>query len=415
MKIMDMIKNFKFNKRTFLFIIFVLVLLVIFLRMTTNIQKALFKKKADIAAKARPITFEEEATAVKAYKVKRMDFKDTLPALGNIKGFKEVDLKFQVPGIVESINFEEGEKIQEGDIIASLNQRDALLKLKYAEIELSKNKKLFELGAISSLKMEQSKLEYESAKSDLDKTNIYAVSNGVMGPKSMEVGSYFTPNEVTDKIGIFVNSEKVYAEFNIIEKDIPKVALGQKAEVFADAYPGKTFSGAIDRISPVIEGRSRTETVKVELDNKEGLLKPGMFVRSLISTYEKKDALVVPSSALKKKENDYFAYVIHKEEPKSASEQLMGKEKKKEKAKGLFGIFKGKQKEEPKPETKALKEKPAEYGTIEVRKVGIGYMSEDLVEINKGLTEDELVVTEVQEEFKDKARVEISEVQEGIL
>ena len=127
------------------------------------------------------------------------------------------------------------------------------------------------------------------------------------------------------------------------------------------------------------------------------------------------DALVVPASALKKKDNDYFAYVIHKEEPKAAQEPLAGKDKKKEKPKGLFGILKGKQKEEPKPEMKGPKEKLAEYGTVEARKIGVGYMSEDLVEIDKGLSEDELVVTEVQEDFKDKARVEISEVQEGIL
>ena len=289
-----------------------------------------------------------------------------------------------------------------------------MLKLKYAETELAKNKKLFEIGAINPIKMEQSKLEYESAKNDLDKTNIYALSNGTMGPRIKDVGSYVTPNEVSDRIGIFVSTDKVYAEFNIIEKDIPKVTLGQRAEVFVDSYPGKSFAGVIDRISPVIEGRSRTETVKVELDNKEGLLKPGMFVRSLIATYEKKDALVVPASALKKKENDYFTYVIHKEEAKPLAE-LSGKEKNRTSAKGLFGIFKGKEKEEPRPVTNAPKEKPAEYGTIEVKKVGIGYMSEDLVEISKGLSEGELVVTEVQEEFKDKARVEITEVQEGVL
>jgi membrane fusion protein (multidrug efflux system) len=407
--------NFKFNRKVFLVIIGVLVVLVILVKTTTNIQKVLFKKKADITAKEKAITFEEEATPIKGYRIKRMDFKDTLPSLGNIKGFKELNLMFQVPGLIESINFEEGEKIQEGDIIASLNQKDALLKLKYAEIELNKNKKLFELGAISSLKMEQSKLEYESAKSDLDKTNIYAVSNGLMGPRTKDIGSYFNPSETTEKMGVFVSTEKVYAEFNIIEKDIPKIALGQKVEVFADAYPAKSFSGTIDRISPIIEGRSRTETIKVELNNKDGLLKPGLFVRCLISTYEKKDALVIPASALKKKENEYFTYVIHKEEPKPEAELLAGKGKQKEKARGLFGIFKGKQKEEPKPEAKAPKEKPIEYGTVEVRKIDLGYMSEDLVEVDKGLSEDELIITEVQEEFKDKAKVEISEVQEGVL
>ncbi|MCX5668386.1 MAG: efflux RND transporter periplasmic adaptor subunit, partial [Candidatus Omnitrophica bacterium] len=391
------------------------IVLVVIARTTGNIQKVLFKKKADIASKSRPITFEEDATAVKAYKIKRIDFKDTLPALGNIKGFKEIELKFQVAGIIESFNFEEGEKIQEGDIIASLIQKDALLKLKYSEVELSKNQKLFDIGAISSIKMEQSKLEYESAKSDLDKTNIYAMSNGLMGPKTMDVGSYVNPSG-SDRAGIFVSIDKVYAEFNIIEKDIPKIALGQKVEVFVDAYPGKSFTGAIDRISPVIEGRSRTQTIKVELDNKEGILKPGMFVRSLISTYEKKDALVVPASSLKKKENEYLAYVIHKEEPKIMAEDVLTKAKAKDKKKGLFGIFGGKKKEEPKPQSSTgPKDKAAEYGTIEIRKITPGYVTEDLIEVEKGIQEDELVVVEVQEEFKEKAKVEIAEVQEGIL
>jgi RND family efflux transporter, MFP subunit len=420
LKIVDMkkidLKNFKFNKKIFFMIIAILIVLIVVAKTTGNIQKVLFKKKTDITSKSKPITFAEDATAVKAYKVKRMDFKDTLPAMGNIKGFKEVDLKFQVAGILESLNFEEGEKIQEGDIIASLDQKDALLKLKYSEIELGKNKKLLELGAINSLKMEQAKLEYESAKNDLDKTNIYALSSGVMGPKLKDVGSYITPNEVSDRIGLFLSVDKVYAEFNIIEKDIPKIALGQKVEVFVDSYPGKTFSGAIDRISPVIEGRSRTQTIKVELDNKEGMLKPGMFVRALVATYEKKDALVVPSSSLKKKENEYIAYVIHKEEPKDMAEAVTAKDRPKDKAKGLFGIFGGKKKEEPKPQAQTgPKEKAAEYGTIEIRKVTTGYVTEDLVEVDKGVQEDELLVVEVQEEFKDKAKIEITEVQEGII
>ena len=177
-----------------------------------------------------------------------MDFKDTLPCIGNIKGFKEIDLKFQVAGVIESFNFEEGEKIQEGDIIASLVQKEALLKLKYSEVELNKIQKLFEIGAINKMKMEQTKLEYESSKSELDKTNIYAMSNGLLGARSLDAGSYVTPN---DKAGVFVNADKVYAEFNIIEKDVPKVALGQKTEVFADAFPNKSFNGVIDRIAPV--------------------------------------------------------------------------------------------------------------------------------------------------------------------
>lgn len=399
------LKGFKLKKQSLFILIIIVVVLIILARTTSNIQQVLFKKKPEAAKKIPTVMFEEEASPIKAYKIKKTDFKDTLPSIGNIKGFKEVDLKFQTPGIIESFNFEEGEKIQEGDIIASLIQRDALLKLKYSEIELNKSQKLFEIGAISPIRLDQVKLEYESAKSELDKTNIYAMSNGLLGSKILDVGNYVTPN---DRVGTFVNIDKVYAEFNIIEKDVPKLALGQKAEVFIDAYPNKSFTGAVDRIAPIVEGRSRTQAIKVELDNKESLLKPGMFARSLIATYEKKDAIVIPASGLKKKENDYFVYVVHKEEPKKEGLDENVKEKQKKK---LWPFF-GKKKERPKSETQ---EKEAEFGIVEARKIQLGYMTQDLVEIADGLKEDELIIIEIQEEFKDKSRVEIAEVQEGLI
>src|SRR3989338_3679134 len=197
----------KISKNAIFIVLFAAVILAALVMTTANLKKALFRKKADIAKSTPAITFEEEAMPVKVFKIKRMDFKDTLPCIGNIKGFKEVDLKFQVAGIVESFNFDEGEKIQEGDIIASLIQRDQLLKLKYAEIELNKNQKLFEIGAISQMKMDQAKLEYESAKSELDKTNIYAMSNGLLGAKNMDVGNYVNPS-TNDKVCVFVDINK---------------------------------------------------------------------------------------------------------------------------------------------------------------------------------------------------------------
>jgi membrane fusion protein, multidrug efflux system len=402
----------KDKKRFIIIFLVIVVALIIGVRVSSNVGKALFKKK-EAPKKQTALTMEEEAAPVKVYKVKKMDFKDTLPAMGNIKGYKEVNLSFQIAGIIESYNFEEGEKIQEGDIVASLIQRDQLLKLKYSEVDLKKSQKLYEIGAINQTRLEQSKLEYESAKSELDKTNIYAMSNGFLGSKLKDVGSYVNPSMTEDNIGVFVQLDKVFAEFNIIERDVPKVGIGQKVEVFADAFPTKTFQGAIDRISPIVEGRSRTQMAKVELDNKDETLKPGMFVRALIATYEKKDALVVPASAVKKreKENEYIAYVVHREEPKKVEEK-----KPEEKPKGLMG-FLNKKKEAPKKEqaASAVPEKPIEYGVIEVRKVKPGYITQDAFEIEEGLKEDELIISEIQEEFKDKARVEIAEVQEGLI
>ena len=256
-------KNRGNKKRLIIILLAVVVVTIILARSCANIQNAIFKKKP-AKEKSAAIKFEEEATPVKGFKVKKTEFKDTLPSIGNVKGSKETDLKFQVAGVIESFNFEEGEKVQEGDIIASLVQRDALLKLKYAEVELGKNQKLFDIGAISPIKLQQGKLEYESAKSELDKTNIYAASSGLLGSRIIDPGSYVTPN---DRIGVFVDIDKVFAEFNIIEKDVPKIALGQKAEVFADAYPTKIFNGSIDRISPIIEGSLECQSPPVCTSN----------------------------------------------------------------------------------------------------------------------------------------------------
>jgi membrane fusion protein (multidrug efflux system) len=349
----------------------ILVVVLILTRTIGAIKRAIFKAK-----EVKEMVEFMETVPVKVYKVKRMDFKDTLPVLGRIEGFKEIDLKFDSKGVLESFNFEEGERILEGDIIASLDQKDALLKLKYAAIELEKTQKLYDLGGVDRVALEQKKLEYESAKRDLEKTNIYAPSDGYLGSREKDPGSYVTPQ---DKVGIFVDFSEVYASFDVIEEDSPKIELGQSAEIYLDAFPGDTYTGTLDTVSPMIEGRTRTQNVKVELDNEENKLRPGMFARAIINTYEKRDALIIPAASFKKKAQQYFVYVVHREEKEKKEGAPMGDE-----------------------------------GTVEEREIQIGYLTYDMAEVEKGLKEGELIIRELHQEFKDKDKVEITEVQETI-
>ncbi|MEA3489259.1 MAG: efflux RND transporter periplasmic adaptor subunit [Candidatus Omnitrophota bacterium] len=360
-------------KKNYIWIILgILVAMFILSRTIGRIKQAFFK-----AEEAKEMVEFLETTPVKVYKVKRMDFKDTLPVMGRIEGFREIELRFDGKGLLESFNFEEGERILEGDIIASLDQKDALLKLKYASLELEKMKKLYELGGVDKVAVEQKKLEYESAKRDLEKTNIYASSDGYLGSKEKDVGAYVSSQ---DKVGMFVDFNEVYATFDVIEEDSPKMELGQTAEIFLDAYPGSTYSGTVDMISPVIEGRTRTQKVKIELENEENELKPGMFARAIINTYEKKDALIIPASAFKKQENKYFVYVVHPEEKEGEEEDAA----------------------------------EFETGIVEEREIEIEYLTHDAAEIDKGLVEGELVIRELHQEYRDKDKVEITEIQETI-
>jgi len=351
------------------------------------IKNVLFGKKAD----EKKVVEFAESIPVKVYKVKRMDFKDTLPVMGRIAGFKQIELMFDGKGMLESFNFEEGERILEGDIIASLDQKDALLKLKYASLEMEKAKKLYDLGGVDKIAVDQKKLEYESAKRDLEKTNIYAPSDGYLGSKEKDTGAFVNTQ---DKIGSFVDFSEVYGAFEIIEEDSSKMELGQTVEIFLDAYPGESYNGTIDMISPMIEGRTRTQTVKVELENEEGFMKPGMFVRAIINTYEKKDALIIPASSFKKKENKFFVYVVHPEGEEKAEDEETPEE-------------------EP-VEAETPDGEGEEIGIVEEREIKIAYSTHDVSEVESGLEEGEMIIRELLQDYKDQDRVEITEVQETI-
>jgi membrane fusion protein (multidrug efflux system) len=365
-------------KKNYIWILLgVLIVVFILTRTVGKIKQVFFGKKEE---DKKMVEFLE-TVPVKVYKVKRMDFKDTLPVMGRIEGFKEIDLIFDGKGVMESFNFEEGERILEGDIIASLDQKDALLKLKYASLELEKTRKLYELGGYDKLAVDQKKLEYESAKRDLEKTNIYAPSDGYLGSKEKDTGAFVSSQ---DKIGSFVDFSEVFATFDVIEEDSPKIELGQSVEIFLDAYPGDSYNGTIDMISPLIEGRTRTQTAKVEIDNNDILLKPGMFVRAIINTYEKKDALIIPASSYKKKENKFFVYVVHPEEKEEAEQDS-------EMAEGVGQI-----------------------GIVEEREIRMEYSTHDVAEVGSGLEVGELVIRELHQDYKDQDKVEITEIQETI-
>jgi len=349
-----------------------------------------FKKKKVIEKK----TIEDIPIPVKGYKVTRVDFSDTLPSLGTVKGYREVQLKFMDSGYVEYVNFRDGEKAIEGDIIASLDQREKLLKLEYAKNEMERVQKLHDLGAITPNKLQQTKLEYQSARLEYEKTNLVAPFDGYLGSVEKQKGDLVTPNDV---FGSFVNLTDAYAEFGAIEKDINKIKVGLPVTMTVDSYPQDTFSGEIESISPVVEGRTRTFKIKARVVNEGEKLKAGMFGRVGVQIYQKEQTLVIPSASFRKKEQEYFVYVIHPEAPAEEPAE-----------------------ESPKASSKGGKDKPAApakpsdviIGTIEIRPIQVAYATPDAVEIKAGLEDEELIVADIQQEMEEKTKVEVTEVQE---
>jgi len=329
-----------------------------------------------------------------ARKMAREDFQDILPTMGTVKGEKEVELRFEVNGVIDSINFKESDIVEKGDVVATLNQKDALLKLEYSESKLktaevksltAKKKleiyqNLYKIGAIIKPKLEEVELEYKNAqsetvsadkevdfaKAELDKTYLLSPIEGVMGPKDAEAGEFITSQ---NKLGSIIDIGNIFVEAGIIEKEFQKIAFDQIAEVTVDAYPGTKFKGAIDNILPVVEGKSRTLTCKIKLDNPEAQLLPGMFARADIFVFEQEDAIVLPNSALLDQDGDGqfdATYVVNAE------------------------------------------------STAELREIAVGYVTSDDALVNAGVEEGELVVIEARGELSDGVKVEVIETQEPL-
>ncbi len=376
------------KKRFFIILgaLFVLIFAIYFIKTKVNFKidfakgYPVLRSKKDKAVPDAPV---ELPMPVKVYKVSRVSFRDSLPSLGSVKGFRQYDLKFPTSGTIEYINFKPGERITQGDIIASLDQKEALLKLEYAKVEMDKQTKLFELGSTIEVKLKQSQLEYQSAKTELDKTNLIAMSDGYVGALEVDRGSYVTPQ---DKIGEFADMKDVFMEFGVIEKDIAKIREGQNVEIVLDSYGDQVFKGRVDSIAPIVEGRSRTVQVRSKIANPDERVKPGMFGRVSVLVYEKEDAIVIPSSSFKKKEDQYLVFIVHPDENKAVEAESA------ESAESTGPIM----------------------GTVEIRPIEIAYPTPDAIEVREGVEEGDLVIVDVEQDIQDKAKVEITETQEGI-
>jgi membrane fusion protein (multidrug efflux system) len=96
----------------------------------------------------------------------------------------------------------------------------------------------------------------------------------------------------------------------VVEKDIPLVKIGQKAEVRAEAYPDRVFEGTVTRIVQALNRATRTMTVEIDLPNKDRLLKGGMFARveALVGTHPQ--AVQVPIDAVSRLEEAQYVYIV---------------------------------------------------------------------------------------------------------
>jgi len=155
----------------------------------------------------------------------------------------------------------------------------------------------------AELKTAQVRLEYTRIKASWENGR----ESRVVGERFVDEGAMLTANA---PIASIIDIHTLTAVIHVIERDYPRIKKGQGAVITTDAYPGRTFSGAIIRVAPVLKEAARQARVEVEVPNTEKLLKPGMFARVEIEFARHENATVVPVNALIKRNGQWNIFLV---------------------------------------------------------------------------------------------------------
>lgn len=344
-------------------------------------------------AKGKSVEEKQDMISVKVKKTVLEDYVDKYTVMGTIKGAIENDMRFEMDGQLATYNYKEGSKIKMGEVICSLDPKDALTKADYAKSKYKSElsaynsamerykvyEELFRMKALSESKLYESKYEIQSAQSkvkaalselelsqsNLAKTNMLAPSDGILAEIVVKPGEYITQQDVIVK---FISDKGTNFEVDIPEKDVHKLAVGQQVTINCDSYQGKTFMGTLKEIAPTVKERTRTSTIKVSVDNEEGLLRSGMFGRGVILLKELKDVMLVPNDSIISLNDNAFLVPVVSPDYRTPGE-----------------------------------------GTILMRPCQLGERLTDKTVILNGLQIGEMVVTETQGQLSDGMKVKFLE------
>lgn len=129
---------------------------------------------------------------------------------------------------------------------------------------------------------------------------------GLIDARNINLGQAVEPNTVLFHIS---NRDKLLVIAQVYEEDLGEIKAGQEVNIHALSYPKRIFPGQVTLIEPNLDPLTRTVNVRITLDNKEGFLKPGMFVRANVILAHNEAALAVPNAALLQADNESFVFV----------------------------------------------------------------------------------------------------------
>ena len=273
-----------------------------------------------------------EVRAVQTTEVTRQNMRITAEATGQVEPVRKVEVKSKASGEVMRLFVDTGDEVEPGTLLADIDPRDvqnaydqaeADLEVAQARVEVSRaqlgrSTQLLEAGIITQQEYESQNLDFANSRASLTRaqTNyelanlrrsdvrIRAPISGTILTRNVEEGTVIqsASTNVSGGTALFVMADlrEVQIRTLVDETDMGQIRAGMEATISVDAYPGRTFPGVVEKIEPqaVTQQNVTMFPVIVRLDNRLGLLKPGMNAEVATLLVERPNALVVPNNAV---------------------------------------------------------------------------------------------------------------------
>lgn len=283
--------------------------------------------KQSIEANQNPVV------TVSTMKVENSEWQPRITAAGSLRAIKGVNVTTELAGLVTGIYFTPGAVVKDGTLLVQLNadaeigQLESLkAQAKLAQITYDRDSKQFKIHAVSkqtldtdlqNLKSLQGQVAQQAA--TVAKKSIRAPFTGRLGINNVNPGQYINTG---DKIVTLQALDPIYVDFYLPQQQLAQVTLGQPVNIRTDTFPGKTFTGKITTIEPVIDNTTRNVEVEGTIANPDFMLTPGMFVNVSLTTGKPVSYLTLPQTAVSYNPYGDIVFIVHESKDKNGKTVL---------------------------------------------------------------------------------------------
>jgi RND family efflux transporter MFP subunit len=262
-----------------------------------------------------------EPVPVKVQRIQEISVDEEISTSGNVEGSQTVKLGFMVAGKVNYISGNEGSVIEKGQLLASLDPENYKIAKAIADANLDQAQDEFDRVSLMHERKSVSEGDYAKVSNtlkmakaqqrlqikNLSDTKLYSPIKGVLLKKGTEVGEI-----VASGMPLFVLSDiqRVKVNAAIPETDLRHIKLGSEANVYFSSLDS-SFKGTVVEVGSLAEQTTRSFPVKIEVKNQKLLIRPGMTAEiKIMPGLQKKIIALSGESVLREPDNSSFIYVV---------------------------------------------------------------------------------------------------------